>query len=114
VAGLRGALVIREIEQILFRDHVHYEARSWVAAGAVCRRDRHRYSGSAYSFTAEVLLICYGETGRAPWRAVIVSERWTAGASDAVMHGTKWLRLISGKAADLRDWIHRSRPPRAV
>jgi hypothetical protein len=110
MAGIANALTIREIEQILFAGGPRYEARSWSAAGVECRRHQHRYSGEQYEFSLDVIRIHFREAGRSRWEALLVSERWTAGARDLPIRATKWLKLVSGNPAELRAWIRRSRP----
>ena len=114
MAQITNALTIREIEHIIYSANPHIEARSWKAAGAECRRDRHRYTGQNYGFTTEILQMRCAEPGSGPWEALIVSERWSAEAPDTVIRAAKWLKLVRGRASDLRDWIRRHRPGRAA
>lgn len=114
MAQISNALTIREIELILYAANPHYDARSWTAAGVECRRDRHRYTGQGYGFMTEVLQLRCAESGRTPWVVLIVSERWSTGAPDTLIRGVKWLKLVRGKASDLRDWMRRHRSSQAA
>lgn len=113
MAQITSALAIREIEQILYSDNPHFEARVWTAAGVECRRDRHRFTGQGYGFTTEILQLRFSERGRPAWAALIVTERWATGAPEKVVRGAKWMKLVSGRSSDLRDWIRRRRPVQA-
>lgn len=107
-ARINDAAVIRDIELILYSGSPHYEARCWMAAGAECRRDRHRYVGGDYGFGLEILRLRFAERAAA-WEVMLVTERWTNGTPEAVVRNRKWLKLVSGKPADVRSWIRRHR-----
>jgi hypothetical protein len=109
MAQITNARTIREVEQILYAGSPHMEARSWTVAGVECRRDRHRYAGESYGFASEVVHLRFSEPGRPRWEVLIVGEWWTTRAPDASIRSVKWLKLLRGKASDLRDWIHRNR-----
>jgi hypothetical protein len=114
MARLSNAITISDIEQVLYAKNPQLDARFWNAEGVECRRDRHRYSGQPYTFVIEVLQLRFAQSGRSAWEAFIVSERWMAGTPEALIRGTKWLKLVSGKSSDVRDWIRRCRPLRAA
>lgn len=114
MAQITNALAIREIEQILFGDNPHYEARAWTAAGVECRRDRHRYAGHGYGFVTDILQLRCSEPGRSHWEALIVAEHWAKGTPETVIKRAKWMKLVSGKSSDVRDWIRRHRPLRVA
>jgi len=111
VSQITNAHIIRAVELILFGNDPHYEASSWVAAGITCRRDRHRYTGETYAFSLEILHLRSAVRGSSSWTAMIVTERWSAGVADTVVRSQKWMKLISGKPADLRAWINHHRAP---
>lgn len=110
MAKIANAITISEIEQILYAKNPHYEARSWTAEGVECRRDRHRYSSQLYAFTLEILQLRFAQAGRSAWEVFIVNERWMSGAPEILIRGTKWLKLVSGRPSDVRDWVYRYRP----
>jgi hypothetical protein len=110
MARLANAITISDIEQILYAKNPQLDARFWNAEGVECRRDRHRYSGQPYTFNIEVLQLRFAQPGRSPWEAFIVNERWMAGTPETLIRGAKWLKLVSGKSSDVRDWIRRCRP----
>jgi len=89
---------------------VRRSARAWTTAGVECRRDRHRYTGQSYAFTTKIVHVLCCERGRASWEALIVAERWATGVPETVFRHAKWMRLVAGKASDLRAWIRRHRP----
>jgi hypothetical protein len=95
VAGIATSRMIGQILQVL-RD------------GSPCSRDRHRHSGPSYTFGIEVLQAHVAERDHPAWRLAIVSERWWAGDSDVLIRDTAWLKLISGKAADVAAWLKRA------
>ncbi len=108
MAQVNNARAIRDVELILYSGSPHYEARCWTAAGAECRRDRHRYTGPGYAFSVEILLLRYA--GRSAWKVMIVTERWATGLPETVVRSQKWMKLISGSPTDVRAWIRRHRP----
>lgn len=110
MAQVTNAHAIRDVELILHSGSPHYEARSWTAAGVECRRDRHRYTGQGYAFSAEILQVRCAERGRPAWELLIVTERWATGMPETVVRSQKWMKLISGKPADVRTWIRQHRP----
>lgn len=114
MAKIAKALTISEIEQILCVNNPCYETRPWNAVwnaeGVECRRDRHRYSGPAYEFTMEILQLRFAQPGRPSWQMLIGTERWPASPSKALTRDTKWVKLVTGKSSDVRDWLRRCRP----
>jgi hypothetical protein len=114
MAKITNALTISEIERILYAKNPHYEARSWTAEGVECRRDRHRYNGQLYAFTLEILQLRFAQPSRSPWEVFIVNERWMAGIPETLIRGRKWLKLVSGRPSDVRDWVLRYRPLNAA
>jgi len=110
MAQVNNARAIQDVEQILHSGCPHYEARSWTAAGAECRRDRHRYIGQGYAFSAEILQLRLATRGYSGWEIMIVTERWSTGMPETVVRNQKWMKIVSGRAADVRTWIRRHRP----
>jgi len=110
MAKIANALTISEIERILYAKNPQYGTGLWTAAGVECRRDRHRYSGQAYEFTIDLLQARFVEPARPSWQVLIGTERWSAGASKTLIRDAKWLKLITSKSSDVRDWVRRCRP----
>lgn len=107
MAGIATSRMIGQILQVLRDGSPGHEARSWRVGPVACSRDRHRHSGPSYTFGIEVLQAHVAERDH-PWRLAIVSERWWAGDSDVLIRDTAWLKLISGKAADVAAWLKRA------
>lgn len=107
---INNARAIRDVELILHSGSPHYEARCWTAAGAECRRDRHRYTGQGYAFSVEILQLRLAARGRSAWEVIIVTERWSTGMPETVVRSHKWMKIVAGSAADVRTWIRRHRP----
>jgi hypothetical protein len=114
MARLGNAITIAEIEQILYAKKPQLDACFWTAEGIECWRDRHRYSGQPYTFNIEVLRLKFSQPGKSAWEAFIVNERWMAGIPETLIRGNKWLKIVSGKSSDVRDWIRGCRPLRAA
>jgi hypothetical protein len=116
MARFGNALTIFEIESIVIDSaRAGREPPHWQAKGAECSRERHRYSGSSYAFTIDVLHVRYARAGRTAWSLVVVTELWrSAGETDVDMRGAKWMKLISGKSADVTAWIRTCRESRAA
>jgi len=110
MAQVNNARAIRDVELILYGGSPHYEARCWSAAGVECRRDRHRYTGQGYAFGVEILQLRFAARGLAGWEVMIVTERWATGVPETVVRGHKWMKIVSGRPADVRAWIRRHRP----
>lgn len=109
MAQVNNARAIRDVELILNGGCPHYEARRWTAAGAECRRDRHRYTSQGYEFSVEILQLRLAPHGRPAWEIMIVTERWSTGMPETVVRNQKWMKIVSGSSADVRTWIRRHR-----
>ena len=110
---LSRARVIGDIEFIINSPGPALGQRKWAAKGAECSVDRHSYSGELYGFHADVLHVRMPATGRLAWELVIVSEFWRHGGGET-LHSVKWLKLISGKPADVLKWISANRDSAAL
>lgn len=106
---LGNAQTIADIEFVIDAPKFAGLRHSWSAYGVNCTRERHRFSGRAYSFTIEILDLRLVAGGRSSWHAMIINEWWHEGDTDESIRTTKWLKLLSGKASDVIAWLHRSR-----
>jgi hypothetical protein len=104
-----NARTIADIEFVIDAPKAGDPRNSWNAHGVACTRDRHRFSGQTYSFTVEVVDLRFIAAGRTSWHVIIVNEWWRAGDADVNIRNTKWLKVLSGKAADVTAWMRRSR-----
>jgi hypothetical protein len=104
-----NARTIADIEFVIDAPKAGDPRNSWNAHGVACTRDRHRFSGQTYSFTVEVVDIRLVAAGRISWHVIIVNEWWRAGDADMNIRNTKWLKVLSGKAADVIAWMRQSR-----
>jgi hypothetical protein len=107
---LSRARVIGDVEFLVNSPGPARGQRKWTTKGVECSVDRHSYAGEVYGFHADVLHIRMPATGRLAWEMVLVSEIWRRGDTET-MHSTKWLKLISGKPADVLKWISANRDP---
>lgn len=104
-----NARTIADIEYVIDPPSAGSTATSWQAHGAHCTRDQHRFSGQTYSFSFEVLDLRFEGPPRQKWRVMIVSELWKFSGARGEPRGTKTLKLIHGKAADVLSWMRRCR-----
>jgi hypothetical protein len=101
---LSRARVLGDIDLMINSPGPALRRRKWIAKGAECSIDRHSYAGEVYGFHADVLHIRMPATGRSAWELVVVTEFWRRGDGET-LHATKWLKLLSGKSADVLEWI---------
>lgn len=78
------------------------EPMQWTLAGVDCRRERQRYSGADYAWSIEVVSITHTRPG-SKFHLLLVAEFWRAGPVD--LRSQKWLKLLSGQPADVRNWL---------
>lgn len=104
-----NARTIADIEFVIDAPSPGSEKTSWLSHGVECSRDRHRFSGQAYSFSIEVLHLRLAGNSRSGWHVVIVSELWRFEGAKAEPRGTKSLRVLRGKGADVVAWMRRCR-----
>jgi hypothetical protein len=112
-ARVGNARTIADIEFVVDAPSLGSEKNSWQSHGVECSRDRHRFSGQTYSFSLEVLHLRLIGTARSRWHVVIVSELWRFEGAKAESRGTKSLKVIQGKGADVVAWMRRCRGKKA-
>ena len=105
---LSRSRVINEIERIVKAPVVGLGKHRWETRGVECVFDRHSYHGDLYSFDVEVLRIEHVVKGRRKWQVYAVTEFWRA-EGDENTRMTKWLKLTSGRSADVMSWIVENR-----
>jgi hypothetical protein len=101
---LSRSKVINDIEFIVDRPIVGVGPLRWETKGVDCLAERHAYRGQMYSFDLDVMRVRSQGVARAKWELLIVTEYWRD-AADENIHTTKWLKLRTGKAADVTKWI---------
>jgi hypothetical protein len=104
-----NAQTIADIEFVIDAPMLSDPRRSWTAHGVECTRDRHRYSGSAYEFNIEIVDLRRARAGRASWRVLIVTEWWQAAGTKGEIRNSKWLKVLNGKASDVKAWMRSCR-----
>lgn len=100
--------VIDEIEYIIDRPIIGVGPLRWEKCGVECSEERHGFRGQLYSFDVDITRVSLLGVSRHRWELLIVSECWR-NAADEVMHSTKWLKLTSGDAVDVKKWIAANR-----
>jgi hypothetical protein len=100
-----NADTIADIEYVIDPPGIGDPRHSWTAHGVECTRDRHRYSGTDYTFDIDIIDMKRMKAGRVSWRILIVSERWEQTEIKAEIRNTKWLKVLSGKASDVKTWM---------
>ena len=101
-----NAQTIADIEYVIDAPTLSDPRRSWTAHEVDCKRDRHRYSGPDYEFNIEIIDLRKSKAGRAsPWRVLIVTEWWYSADSKTEIRNTKWLKVLEGKASDIKAWM---------
>lgn len=105
---LSRALVIHELEFLVDVSPARVDRREWKARGLECRRERHGHSGAAYSFDLDILTLRADSSEDGRWELFIVTEFWRS-SGGASLHSPKWLKLVSGKQADVVKWIKKHR-----
>lgn len=109
MARIGNARTIADIEFVIEAPSLGSDVTAWQAHGVQCTRDRHRYSGQAYSYAFEVLDLRLEGPSRQRWHVVIVSELWRFTGARAEPRGSKSLRVLQGKPADVLSWMRRCR-----
>ncbi len=111
MARLSNARTILDIEAIVTSsDRPGRNRHRWHVKGVECTRESHRYSGSTYAFTIDVLQLRHVRAGRTAWHAVLVTEWWRgAGETDIDMRAIRWLKLLAGKKSDVTAWVRANR-----
>lgn len=105
---LSRASVINDIERIVKSAVVGLGKHKWETNGVECVLDRHSYNGENYGFDIEVLRVSMSADTRLKWQLFLVTEFWRNEAGESVRM-TKWLKLATGKSADVVRWIRESR-----
>jgi hypothetical protein len=105
---LSRALVIQELERLIDDSIGRIGHHEWSVRGVDCRRERHTYSASAYSFDLDVLSVRARGGAEGRWELFIITEFWRD-AHDDNMHSPKWLKLVTGKPTDVLKWIKDNR-----
>jgi hypothetical protein len=101
-----NARTIQEIESIVGRPDPGVERLAWLAGDVACTLTKHRHAGTDYSWAIDVLTIRRQRQGR-PWHLMLTTEHWRSGGTD--VRAAKWLKVISGRTADVAAWIAASR-----
>jgi hypothetical protein len=109
MARIGNARTIADIEYVIEAPSPGSDVTAWLAHGVKCSRDRHRFSGQAYSFLFEVLDLRFEGPSRLQWHVVIVSEVWKFHDAKTDSRGAKSLRVLQGKPADVLAWMRRCR-----
>lgn len=106
---LSNARTIADIEFVIDGPGLGSDETAWSAFDAACSRTRHRYLGDTYSFAFDIVHIRLSSKTKLVWHIVIVSELWQFKQLKGVPRGTKSLKLIRGKSADVLSWLRRCR-----
>jgi hypothetical protein len=109
MARIGNARTIADIEYVVEPPGAGSEVTAWISHGVKCSIDRHRYTGQAYAFTFEVMDLRLDGPAKQRWHVVIVSELWRFRDARAESRGSKTLRLLQGKPADVLSWMRRCR-----
>jgi hypothetical protein len=109
MARIGNARTIADIEYVIEPPSLGSDVTSWFSNGVKCSRDRHRFSGQTYSFTFEILDLRLEGPSRLRWRVVIINEMFRFIDAKAESRGTKSLRVLQGKPADVLAWMRRCR-----
>jgi len=109
MARIANARTIADIEFVIDAPGLGSDRTSWLAHGVECSRDRHRFSGQAYSFSFEILHLRLNGAARGRWQVAIVSELRRFHEARAEPRGSKSLRIIYGKSSDVLAWMRRCR-----
>lgn len=104
-----NADTIADIEFVIDAPTLSDPRHSWTAYGVECTRDRHRYSGQTYEFNIEVIELRRVKSGRLVWHILIIREWWHATDEKGEIRNSKWLKVLSGKAADVKTWMRSCR-----
>lgn len=101
-----NAKSIADIEFVIDAPGAGSSIVRWVAFGATCVRERHRFDGDLYSYTFDVTRLKHPGP-KAAWQAIIVSEWWRLG--ETPIRRSQWLKMISGRSVDMQSWMRRAR-----
>lgn len=81
------------------------QAVAWTIDAVTWQRERHSYSGAAYSFATEV--ITGTKSARPGWSIIVVKEYWWKGGKREVLKSHQWASLAEGSRTDLFAWLNR-------
>jgi hypothetical protein len=104
-----NAQTISDIEFVIDAPSLGDSRCSWTVHGVECTRDRHRFSGPAYEFNIEIVDLRRTKGGHAAWRVLIVTEWWQAAGAKGEIRNAKWLKILNGKASDVKAWMRSCR-----
>lgn len=77
------------------------EATRWRVDAVEWRRERHSFTGPAYSCAHEVHML---ERDGGTWRLMVVSEYWWD-EKHAVVKSTIWARMLRGTPQAVLAWV---------
>lgn len=80
------------------------ESVCWEVSGVEWRRERHAFTGGAYSFAVEVHTLSSLSRDKAAWSLMVVVEHWWASGRKA-LKTTTWVRRLSGSSAAIVAWV---------
>ena len=101
MARIGNARTIADIEYVIESPSLGSDVTAGAEHGVKCSRDRHRFDGQSQSFPFEILDLRFEAQARQRWHVVIVSKRWQFRNSKAEPRGSKSLRVLQGKPADV-------------
>lgn len=104
-----NADTIADIEFVIGAPSAGDPRQSWTAFGVDCTRERHRYMGQSYEFNIDVVDLRRAKAGRLLWRVLIITEWWHAAGVKGEIRNTKWLKVLNGKASDVKTWMRACR-----
>jgi hypothetical protein len=104
-----NAQTISDIEFVINAPALGDPRTSWSAHGVECTRNRHRYSGLDYEFNIEIVDLRQTRAGSTSWRVLIVTELWQTANTKSEIRNTKWLKVLNGKASDIKAWMRSCR-----
>lgn len=106
MAKLANARTIARLERLLHSGNPSPGRRRWKIDDVECMAERHRCTTQDYVFSIEIVHIRLSTRAWLEWHLMIVSERWWDHA-DEVIRDVRWLKLISGAATHVLDWLRR-------
>jgi hypothetical protein len=87
-------------------------AARWTVGDVEWQKERHSFSGPAYSVSFEVHLLRRAARGAAGWHLMVVTEYWWDG-TQALIRNATWARVLGGNPKSVMAWL-RERDPDVV
>jgi hypothetical protein len=75
----------------------------WSHDGVDFEYERHSFTGSKHGLTIEIFTLT--RAGQCGWSLIVTKEYWWAGPESKALKNLRWARALSGRRADVLNWM---------